>query len=64
LWAIDGSKFKAVNNRAQNFTCAKMQRRALAVRRHRHLFENPQMPMANPVPFPAMVYRKRGARAH
>src|ERR1700738_4805862 len=25
--AIDGSKFKAVNNRDKNFTCAKMQRR-------------------------------------
>ena len=25
--AIDGSKFKAVNNRDRNFTCAKMQRR-------------------------------------
>lgn len=24
---IDGSKFKAVNNRGRNFTCAKMRRR-------------------------------------
>jgi hypothetical protein len=27
VWAIDDSKFKAVNNRGRNFTCAKMQRR-------------------------------------
>ena len=25
--AIDGSKFKAVNNRDKNFTCAKIERR-------------------------------------
>jgi hypothetical protein len=25
--SIDGSKFKAVNNRDKNFTCAKMERR-------------------------------------
>jgi len=31
--AIDGSKFKAVNNRDKNFTRAKMQRRLAKLRR-------------------------------
>ena len=29
--AIDGSKFKAVNNRDRNFTCAKMDRRMVQI---------------------------------
>ena len=42
LAAIDGSKFKAVNNRDRNFTSAKLQRRMeeieASINRYPHVF--------------------------